>query len=148
MAAPTDEELRALLSRVHTIAVVGLSDKPERDSNSVSRYLQLQGYRVVPVNPALPEVLGEKSYPSVSEIPPEVPIDLVDIFRRSDQVVPVVREAIARGVGAVWLQLGVQNSEAEELARARGIFFAQDLCIMQQHRRLGLSPQRPAKAAP
>lgn len=143
MTAPSDEAMRTVLRRARTIAVVGLSDKPERDSNSVSRYLQAHGYRIVPVNPALTEVLGETSYPSVREIPAEIGIDLVDVFRRSDQVVPVVQESIDRGVRAIWLQLGVANPEAAALAGRHASFYAEDLCIMQQHRRLGLGMDAP-----
>jgi len=133
-----DAELRARLESARTIAVVGLSDKPDRDSNEVARYLQSQGYRIVPVNPMISEVLGERSYPTISAIPAEVRIDLVDVFRRSDQVPPVVDEAIARGVGGVWMQLGVRNEPAASKARAAGLWVVEDLCIMVQHRRLGL----------
>lgn len=138
-----DAEIRRLLSEARTIAVVGLSDKPERDSNEVARYLKAQGYRIVPVNPTLPEVLGERSYPSVAAIPPELSIDLVDIFRRSDQVGPVVEEALQRGVPAIWMQLGVRNEAAASRARAAGAWVVEDLCVMQQHRRLRLPPLPP-----
>jgi uncharacterized protein len=134
--APTDAETRDLLTRTRTIAVVGLSDKPDRDSHEVARYLQSQGYRVVPVNPMLTSVLGEKAYPSLSAIPPEIHIDLVDIFRRSDQVPPIVDEALARGVGGVWMQLGVEHPEAAEKARSRGVPVYENRCVMVEHRRL------------
>ncbi len=137
---PTDDEIRDALLRTRTIAVVGLSDKPERDSNEVARYLKSQGYRIVPVNPMLTEVLGEKSYPAVAEIPPEIRIDMVDVFRRSDQVPPVVREAIARRVPIVWMQLGVENAEAAAEARRAGLAVFENLCTMAQHRRLKLPP--------
>lgn len=132
--------MRDLLVGARTIAVVGLSDKPERDSHEVAAYLQAQGYRIVPVNPTLASVLGEKSYPSVSAIPPELRIDILDIFRRSDQVLPVVEEGLIRGVGAVWMQLGVQNADAATAARARGLPVYENLCLMQQHRRLRIPP--------
>lgn len=138
MTEPDDASVRALLQRARTIAVVGLSDKPERDSNEVARYLKSQGYRIVPVNPMLPEVLGEKSYPSLAEVPRDPPIDIVDIFRRSDQVPPVVEEAIPRRPAAIWMQLGVQNAEAAERAERAGIPVLQNRCIMVDHRRLGL----------
>jgi len=142
---PTDAEVRDALGRARTIAVVGLSDKPERDSNEVARYLQSQGYRIVPVNPLLPEVLGERSYPSLAAIPPEVRVDIVDVFRRSDQVPPVVDEAIARKAPVVWMQLGVENADAAAKARAAGITVFENLCIMVQHRRLrGSLPSRAA----
>ena len=133
-----DAELREVLSRARTIAVVGLSDKPERDSNEVARYLKAQGYRIVPVNPMLSEVLGERSYPSISAIPKEVPIDIVDIFRRSDQVPPVVDEALGRGVKVIWMQLGVEHAEATAKARGAGATVYENLCIMVQHRRLAI----------
>jgi len=134
--AVTDSGLRDVLVRSKTIAVVGLSDKPERDSNEVARYLQAQGYRIVPVNPMLTEVLGEKAYPSLAAIPNDIRVDIVDVFRRSDQVPPVVDEAIARGAPVVWMQLGVANAEATAKARGAGLTVFEDLCIMVQHRRL------------
>jgi predicted CoA-binding protein len=139
-ASDSDAATRELLTRARTIAVVGLSDKPERDSNEVARYLRAEGYRIIPVNPALHEVLGEVAYPSVSAIPSDVRIDIVDIFRRSDQVGPIVEEALERGVGAVWMQLGLKNEEAAEQAEAAGVPVRQDLCIMQEHRRLKIGP--------
>ena len=139
MDPPTDATLRDVLGRARTIAVVGLSDKPDRDSNEVARYLQSQGYRIVPVNPMLPEVLGEKAYPSLASIPPDVAVDIVDVFRRSDQVPPVVDEAIARRDKVVWMQLGVENAEAAAKARAAGLTVFENLCIMVQHRRLRAS---------
>jgi predicted CoA-binding protein len=131
-----DDEMRSLLTRARTIAVVGLSDKPERDSNEVARYLQSVGYRIVPVNPMLTEVLGERAYPSLAAVPADLPVDIVDVFRRSDQVPPVVDEAIARHDPVVWMQLGVQNAEAAARARSAGLTVFEDLCIMVQHRRL------------
>jgi hypothetical protein len=141
--AATDAELRDALGQARTIAVVGLSDKPDRDSNEVARYLQSQGYRIVPVNPMLTEVLGEKAYPSLSAVPADVRVDLVDVFRRSDQVPPVVDEAIARGAKVLWMQLGVENAEAARKARDAGMTVFENLCIMVQHRRLrGSLPSR------
>jgi uncharacterized protein len=125
--------------------VVGLSDKPDRDSNRIARYLQEQGYRVLPVNPMLKEVLGEKAYPSLAQIPAEIRIDIVDIFRRSEEVPPIVDEAVQRGVGAVWMQLGVVHEGAAARARAAGIPVAQDLCIMVTHRSLGLPARRASR---
>lgn len=139
---PTDESLRALLTGARTIAVVGLSEKPERDSNEVARYLQGEGYRIVPVNPTVPEVLGERSYASLAAIPPEIRIDIADLFRRSEQVPPIVDEAIARNVPTVWMQLGVESPSAAAKARAAGLTVLENLCIMVQHRRLGLGPSR------
>jgi len=136
--APSDEELRAILTQSRTIAVVGLSDKPDRDSNEVARYLKEQGYRIVPVNPAVPEILGATSYPSLSAIPREVRVDLAVIFRRSDAVPPIVDEAIARGIPAVWMQLGVENPQAAAKARAHGVAVVENTCSMVTHRRLGV----------
>jgi uncharacterized protein len=136
--AVSDSVLRAILTEARTIAVVGLSDKPERDSHEVSRYLQDQGYRIVPVNPLLREVLGERSFPSLAAIPPAVSVDIADIFRRSNQVPPVVEEAIARRIPTIWMQLGVESPEAAARARARGVTVLENLCIMQVHRRLGI----------
>jgi uncharacterized protein len=138
--APTDEELRRILTSTKTVAVVGLSEKPERDSNEVARYLKAQGYRVVPVNPAVPEVLGERSYPSLAAIPSSVRVDLAVVFRRSDAVPPVVDEAIARGIPAVWMQLGVENPGAAAKARAHGLLVVENTCSMVAHRRLGIPP--------
>jgi uncharacterized protein len=138
----SDDETRDVLSRAHTIAVVGLSEKPDRDSNSVARYLLSQGYDIIPVNPNVTEVLGRRAFPSIREIPQDRRIDIVDIFRRSDQVPPVVDEAIARGVGTIWLQLGVENATAAEAARAHGIRVYQNLCIRQEHRRLHIGSVR------
>jgi predicted CoA-binding protein len=102
-----------------TIAVVGLSDNPERDSHRVAKYLQSQGYRIIPVNPMIEETLGERSYPDLKSVPE--PIDMVDIFRRSELVPPVVDEAIEVGVRYIWMQDGVINYEAAARAEAVGI---------------------------
>ena len=142
---PSDVEIRDVLTRARTIAIVGLSDKPERDSNEVARYLQSKGYRVIPVNPAVAEVLGEKSYPSVSAIPKEIRVDIVDIFRRSEEVIPIAKEAIRRGVRVVWMQLGISNAEAGSTVREAGGTEFENLCIMSQHRRLGIPAVAPAR---
>ncbi|MFI5415531.1 MAG: CoA-binding protein [Candidatus Lutacidiplasmatales archaeon] len=140
-----DARVRDILTRAETIAVVGLSDKPERDSNEIARYLQSVGYRIVPVNPLLPQVLGEPAFPSLSAIPPDVRVDIADVFRRSDQVVPIVQEAIDRRIPTVWLQLGVANAEAAARAGAAGsLAYFENRCIMVEHRRLKV----PAKRRP
>ena len=110
-----DEQLR----NTRTIAVVGLSNNPERDSHRVSSYMQSQGYRIIPVNPVIEEALGEKSYPDLKSVPE--PIDMVDVFRRSDQVMPVVDEAIEVGAKYIWMQDGVINEEAKARAEAAGV---------------------------
>lgn len=130
----TDHELKSIFASSKTIAVVGLSDKPERDSYRVAEYLQAHGYRIIPVNPAVAEVLGEPSYASVAEIPG--PVDVVDIFRKPDAVGPIVQEAISTGARVVWMQLGVVNEPAAAAARAAGLQVVMDRCMKIEHRRL------------
>lgn len=130
----TDNELRGILESSRTIAVVGLSDKPDRDSYRVAEYLQEHGYRIIPVNPSVAEVLGERSYASVADIPE--PVDVVDIFRKPEAVDPVVEEAIAAGAKVVWMQLGVVNEPAAAAARAAGLQVVMDRCMQVEHRRL------------
>jgi uncharacterized protein len=142
---PSDAEIRDVLTRARTVAIVGLSDKPERDSNEVARYLKSKGYRVIPVNPTVPEILGERSYPSLLAIPKEIRVDIVDVFRHSDQAPPIAKEAIRRGVRVFWMQLGIDNAEAESLVREAGGTAFGNLCIMTQHRRLGLPAVGPAR---
>jgi uncharacterized protein len=137
---PPDATLRAVLARARTIAIVGLSDKPERDSNEVARYLQAQRYRVIPVNPAVREVLGERSYPSLADVPSEIAIDVVDVFRRSEETPAIVDAAIARKVPVVWMQLGISNAAAAETGRRAGLTVVEDRCLMTDHRRWGLGP--------
>jgi uncharacterized protein len=141
---PSDAEVRDVLTRARTIAIVGLSEKPERDSNEVARYLQSKGYRIIPVNPSVPEILGEKSYPSVSAIPKEIRVDIVDVFRRSEAVPAIALEAIRRGVKVLWMQLGVDNADASSHVREAGGIAFENLCIMTQHRRLGIPAVRPS----
>ncbi len=119
MTATNNDLIDEILQNSKTIAVVGLSDNPARDSHRVSSYLQSQGYRIVPVNPTIEEALGEKSYPDLTSVPE--PIDLVDIFRRSELVPPVVDEAIEIGVKYIWMQDGVINPDAAAKAEAAGI---------------------------
>jgi predicted CoA-binding protein len=131
---PSDREIRQILETAKTIAVVGLSDNPERESHRVARYLQSTGYRIIPVNPMVREVLGEKSYESLAEIPE--PVDVVDVFRKPEAVVPIAREAIDIGAGTLWLQQGIVNQEAADLAEAAGLQVVMDRCMMVEHRRL------------
>lgn len=125
-----------LLSRAKTIAVVGLSESPMRPSHGVSAYMQAQGYKIVPVNPQITEALGEKSYPSLLELPPEVAkkIDVVDVFRRPEYVDEIVEQAIQLKIPAIWLQEDVINERAAEKAREAGIFVVMDRCILKEHR--------------
>ena len=128
---PTPDQLRSLLREVKTIAVVGLSPNVARPSYRVSRAMQGFGYRIVPVRPAVSEVLGEKAYARLSDIPFEV--DLVDVFRNPDDVGPIVDECIALGVRRLWLQDGVVNEEAAEKARAAGITVVMDRCVWRDY---------------
>jgi predicted CoA-binding protein len=129
------EEINAILAGLRTIAVVGISDKPDRDSYQVAAYLQRAGYRIVPVNPALLEVLGERAYPSIAAIPGEISIDIVDIFRKPEFVPEVVEQAIARGAGCVWMQRGIVQNAAASRARAAGMRVVMDRCLKVEHAR-------------
>lgn len=131
---PDPEQITDLLKRVRTIAVVGLSDSPLRSSYGVAAYLQSQGYRIIPVNPAIQEALGEKAYPTLQDVPADEQIDLVDIFRRSEHVPPVVEQAIQRRIPAVWMQETVIHDEAAQKAREAGMFVVMDRCILKEHR--------------
>ena len=129
---PGDPELRSILGSARTIAVVGLSSKPHRPSHGVARYLQQQGYRIIPVNPSETEVLGEKAYRTLDEVPVEV--DVVNIFRRSEFVPPIVDAAIRIGAKAVWMQEDIVHEEAAAKARAAGLYVVMDRCILKEHR--------------
>ena len=128
----TTEEVRQLLATARTVAVVGLSDKPERDSYCVAAYLQQAGYRVIPVNPNLTTVLGERAYPHLRAIPERV--DVVDIFRKPEAVPEIVEDAIAIGARAVWMQDGIVHNAAAERARAAGLVVVMNKCMMREHR--------------
>jgi len=132
---PVDDAfIYRVLSESKTIAVVGLSPKPERDSYRVASYLLQHGYDIVPVHPRASEVLGRKAYRDVASI--GVPVDIVNVFRRSDQVLPIVLAALDLRPRVIWLQLGIVNQDAARLAEERGIPFIQDRCIMLEHKRL------------
>jgi len=130
------DPIHELLSRVKTIAVVGLSESPMRPSHGVSAYMQAVGYKIIPVNPRIAEALGEKAYPSLLEMPPEVRerIDLVDVFRRPEYVDEIVEQAIQLKIPAIWLQEGVVNERAAEKARKAGILVVMDRCVLKEHR--------------
>ncbi len=132
----TDSQITELLQNARTIAVVGLTDNPMRPSHGVSAYMQSQGYRIIPVNPAVKEVLGEKAYPSLHDIPKDIKIDVVDVFRRPDAVPAIVDEVIALKIPFLWLQETVVHREAAEKARQAGIVVVMDKCILKEHRRL------------
>ncbi|NJM07527.1 CoA-binding protein [Candidatus Gracilibacteria bacterium] len=137
----SEYEIQGVLSTAQTIAVIGLSDNPARDSNGVARFLQRHGYTIVPINPNLHEVLGERAYPSLHEVP--VPIDIVNVFRKSEFVPAIVDEAIGGRAKMVWLQLGVIHEAAATKAAASGLGVVMDRCIAIEHRRLmRMSPMR------
>ena len=132
------DPITELLRTARTIAVVGCSPKPHRDSHRVAAYLQRAGYRIVPVNPGFDEILGVPCYPTLGSVPRDVEIDIVDVFRRSEHVPPIVDAAVARGVAAVWLQLGVSHPQAEARAREAGLQVVSDRCLKIEHsRRIG-----------
>jgi predicted CoA-binding protein len=126
------EDIDRLLD-AKTVAVVGLSGNPARDSHRVASYLQGHGYRVIPINPNETEVLGEKSYPALADVPFDV--DVVDVFRRREHLKGVVKEAIAKGAWGVWGQQGVADNEAERIAREAGLKFVMNRCMMVEHDR-------------
>ncbi len=123
-----------IVNNSHVIAIVGLSPNADRPSNEVGRHLQEKGYRVIPVNPAAKEILGEVAYPDLTAIPEKV--DVVDIFRRSEDVPPIVEQAIKIGAKAVWMQEGVINEDAALRARQAGLSVVMDRCIWKEYRRL------------
>ncbi len=131
---PAAQRIAHILQHCRTIAVVGLSSKPDRASFDVSRYMQASGYRIIPVNPNESEVLGEKAYASLSDAAAHERIDLVNCFRNSEDIPPIVDEAIAIGAQAVWMQLGVAHAEAAAKAEAAGLKVVQDHCLKIDHR--------------
>ncbi len=128
------ESIEKVLRDSHTIAVVGLSSDPERPSFEVAQYLQSRGYHIIPVNPNVPEVLGERAYPDLLSIPE--PVDVVDIFRRSEAVPPIVAQAIQIRAKAIWMQEGVISEEAAQQARAAGLLVVMDHCMHKETKRL------------
>ena len=138
---PGAGEIKALLERIRTVAVVGLSTDPDRPSYSVAMYLKNNGYRIVPVRPGGGAILGEQVYARLDQIP--FAVDAVNLFRRSSEAGGHVDEAIALKVQAVWLQEGVIDEAAVLRARQAGLFAAMDLCVLKEHRKAGLSNSRP-----
>ena len=128
------EAIEQILRNSKTIAVVGLSNRPESDSHRVAAYLKDQGYDVIPVNPTVDEVLGEQSYPTIQAIP-ESP-DVVDVFRAPEHAPEIVEDAIAAGAKTLWMQLGIVHKEAAERAREAGLQVVMDHCMMREHRKL------------
>jgi uncharacterized protein len=129
-------DIRQSLANCKTIAVVGLSPKPHRDSFRVAKYMQDHGFRVVPINPNAHEVLGEKAYASLTEAAQHERIDMVNCFRNSEDIPPIAAEAIAIGAKSLWLQLGVVNDDAARQATNAGLVVVQDLCLMVEYARL------------
>ena len=132
----SDDAIRRILDGTRTIAVVGLSSKPDRPSHDVAAYLQRAGYRIVPVNPRETEVLGEPAYATLRDIPADLPIDVVDVFRRAEETPEVARDAVAFGARTLWLQLGIANDEARAIAEEGGLTVIMDRCLKVDHRRL------------
>ncbi len=127
------DDIRHILQHCRTVAVVGLSPNPQRASFDVTRYMQAQGWRIIPINPNVTEVLGERSYPTLTEAARHERIDLVNVFRNNADVPPVAQEAIAIGAQALWLQRGIENEEAAAQARGAGLHVVQDKCLMMEH---------------
>src|SRR5437773_1415395 len=132
-AEASADTILEILKKYKTIAVVGLSSNPMRPSHGVTEYMQGAGYRIIPVNPNETGVLGEKSYPRLEDVPEK--IEIVNVFRRAEEVPPVVESAIRIGARAVWMQLGIENEEAAAKARAAGLVVVEDACILVEHRR-------------
>lgn len=129
----SDDEIKEILKLKH-VAVVGASRDPSKPSQFVPKYLKEKGYRITPINPFADEILGEKCFKRLLEVPYEV--DIAEVFRPSEQVVPIVEEAIRKGVKVAWMQEGIWNREAEEMAKEHGIKVVYDRCMMKEHRRL------------
>lgn len=132
-AAPSADPIFDILTKYKTIAVVGLSSNPARPSYGVTEYMQGSGYQIIPVNPNETDVLGEPSYASLAEVPQK--IEIVDIFRRPEEVPPVVEAAIRAGAKVIWMQQGIANQAAAERARAAGLTVVMDACILIEHKR-------------
>jgi predicted CoA-binding protein len=130
---PVDDPILEILKKYKTIAVVGLSANPARASYQVTEYMQSAGYKIIPVNPNETEVLGEKSYARLEDAPEKV--EIVNVFRRAEDVPPVVEGAIQIGAKVVWMQLGIENASAAERARAAGLIVVEDACVLVEHRR-------------
>ncbi|WP_276352659.1 CoA-binding protein [Cohnella caldifontis] len=124
---PSRDEIKRILQEAGTIAVVGLSDDPSKTSHMVSAAMQAKGYKIIPVNPNADTILGEKAYPSLKDVP--VPIDIVNVFRRPEHTPPIAGEAAAVGAKTLWLQLGIVNEEAADIARQAGMTVIMDRCI-------------------
>jgi predicted CoA-binding protein len=132
----TPDEIRSILRGFRVVAIVGLSPEPSRPSHGVAAYLMSTGYRVVPINPAVSEILGKRAHADLRSVPCDVGIEIVDVFRRPEAVLPHVEEAIEIGAKVVWLQKGVINAEAAERARSAGLTVVMDKCMLEEHEAL------------
>ncbi|MCH7643042.1 MAG: CoA-binding protein [Chloroflexi bacterium] len=139
----SDEQLRAILTNYRNVAVVGLSPNPDRPGNEVARYLLANGYNVIPVNPGVDEVLGLRSYPTLEDVPE--PIEIVDVFRRSEYVPDIARSAAGIGAKVLWTQLGVISAEGAEIAASAGLQVVMDRCALIEHRRLAVRTVRKSE---
>ncbi len=136
MSNISDSEMIALLKETKTIAVVGLSPKPDRASHRVALYMQQAGYRIIPVRPGGASILGEQSYPSLEEIPQDIQVDLVDVFRKGEDTPPIATSAVAIKAKGFWLQLGISNQTSMDTAKNGGVIAVENLCLMVEHLRL------------
>ena len=135
-ALPSDAELRSLFGAARTIAIVGLSSKRHRDSYEIGEYLRSKGYRIVPVNPKETEVLGQRAYATLDDVPREIEIDVVDVFRRAQDTPPIAEAAVRRGAKVLWLQDGIVNEDARRIAEAGGLTVIMGACIRRTKKRL------------
>jgi uncharacterized protein len=142
-ANATPAEVRLILTLSRTIAVVGLSDKPDRDSHRVAAYLKQQGFKIIPVNPQVTEVLGERAYARLRDVPG--PVDIVNIFRKPEAVPGIVEEAILIGAKAAWMQKGIVHNSAADRARHAGLKVVMNKCIMVEHQSLPSAGPKPPK---
>src|SRR5687768_7800967 len=138
MTAPTQDGLKQIYAEIKTIAVVGASGDESKASNRIPRYLQSQGYRIIPVSPKGGEILGESVYASLGEI--SEPVDVVDVFRPAEETPAVARDAVAIGAKVLWLQSGIESEEAERIGEEGGLKVVMDRCMGATHRQLGLGP--------
>ncbi len=133
---PSDNEIKEILEKNKTIAVIGMSSNPDKDAQRIPKFLKSKGYRIIPVNPTATEILGEKSYKKLSDIPSDVKIDIVDVFRPSEDVPNYVADVLERRPKVFWLQLGIENVEAEEKVASAGIKVVFDRCLKAEYNRL------------
>jgi uncharacterized protein len=143
MANPSDDELREIYGKTKTIAVVGASNDESKAANEIPRYLQRQGFRIVPVNPRGGEILGERAYASLTDV--DVPVDVVDVFRPSEETPDIARDAVTIGAKVLWLQLGIESEESARIANAGGLRTVMNMCMGATHRRLGLGTRSDAE---